>query len=292
MRIFITLFLFVSVTVLNAQTFEFKGKLLDKETHDPIIYANLSFLNTEKGISTTEEGKFSMYINQEDLNAKIHISCLNYKDTIISVKSLMNKTIFLSQKSEVLQEIILTNLKQQKVELDPVKRKVYPLHSRGLRMIAKYFPNTKKNECCQYLSKIKIQFPKDKLKKSKFRVRIFDKDSETGLPRNDLLVKNIAITIDKELKNATKEINLEDEFIKIPEDGFFIAIEKLFIPYNKYYELPNDTLSVLYSPVLGLMKSKYKNSNQNYTFSKGKWIKPSYLKQKGISLSISAILSN
>ena len=218
-KLFFGFFLISSFVV--AQKIEFTGKLQDKITKEPVVYANLSFLDSEKGISTTEQGDFLMYIDQKDLNSKIHISCLNYKDTIINASALQKNTLFLQPKTEVLNEIILSRKLEKKIILDPVKKGIISMHSRGLRMVAKYFPNTKKNKCCSYLTKVTIEFPRRINKKSKFRFRIFDVDEKTGKPKADLLLENIPVTIKED--QIQVELDITDHNIKMPAKGFFCS---------------------------------------------------------------------
>ena len=78
----------------NSQDIVFKGQLLDASTKDPVVYANLSFLDTEKGISSNEDGTFRMYLNQKYLSGKIHISCLNYQDTIVQASTFQNSVLY------------------------------------------------------------------------------------------------------------------------------------------------------------------------------------------------------
>ena len=53
------------------------------------------------------------------------------------------------------------------------------------------------------------------------------------------------------------ELDVTDHNIKMPKNGFFVAFEKLFIPYNKYGKNENDPLEEgFYSPVIGVTKSK------------------------------------
>ena len=257
------IFLFFS-TLIFAQNIEFKGKLLDNDTKEPIVYANLSFLDSNLGISTTEQGTFLMYIQEKYLNSKIHISCLNYKDTVVIAKDLLNKTLFLNSKSEVLDEVLLTKILDKQVVLDPIKKKIQNMHSSGLRMIAKYFPNTKKNACCSYIDRVEIQFPKRQNQQSKFRFRIFNKDEKTGLPKDDLLKESIPITINK--GETSVFLDLENYGIEMPKNGFFIAFEKLFIPFNEYgQDENNEETGKFYSPVMGMTKSKeYKKVIRNY----------------------------
>ena len=259
-------------TQLFSQNVNFSGKLLDIDTKGPIVYANISFLNSNKGISSQENGEFNLLIDEKYLETKVHISCLNYKDTIVFAKDLYKKTVYLKSIAEVLDEVILTKRIEKSITLDKVKKKVQAVHTSGMRMIAKYFPNSKKNDCCNYVSTIEIHFSKRNSKQSKFRFRIFDKDEKTGLPKNDLLKINLPLTLKpRELKLT---VNLEDYNIEIPENGLFIAFEKLFIPFNKYGRKANDPDSeTFYSPVVGFTKYPKKKENDLYLYVKGNWRK-------------------
>ena len=53
-------FLKISSLQAIAENVNFWGKLVDKNTNAPIIYANISFLETNRGITTTEVGTFIM----------------------------------------------------------------------------------------------------------------------------------------------------------------------------------------------------------------------------------------
>ncbi|MEE9409230.1 MAG: hypothetical protein V3V28_14285 [Polaribacter sp.] len=264
--------LFISSQVF-AQKVNFKGKLADKETKEPIVYANISFLDSNKGISTTEEGLFSMNLQERYLNSKVHISCLNYKDTVVLAKDIYQKTLYLKPIAEVLGEIILTKRIEKSIVLGEVKNKVQGVHTSGMRMLAKYFPNDKRANCCAYLEKIEIHFSEknNQRKKAKFRIRILKKDKKTGLPKEDILNVNLPIEIKEGQK--TTIIDISNYNLEMPENGVFIVFEKLFIPFNEYGENDLDTENeFFYTPIIGYSKYSKKDRNDNmYHFVKGKW---------------------
>lgn len=281
---------------LYSQRVVFEGKLLDAKTKEPIVYANISFLNSEKGISTTDAGIFRMFLEKRYLNQKIHISCLNYKDTVVLAKELDKQVFYLRPRTEVLDEILLSRKLEKTIELDPVKGGIISMHSRGLRMVAKYFPNTKKNSCCTYLTRVTIEFPRRINHQAKFRFRVFDVDPNTGKPNNDMLRKNIPVTIKAHQKQVT--LDLTDQNIKMPNKGFFVAFEKLFIPFNKYGKDENNPQDEgFYAPVIGVTKSHFykKNISRNFIYTHGQWLELPYTKRgrlKGFVPAISVTLSN
>lgn len=282
---------------LVSQNLTFQGKLVDKETKQPVVYANLSFLKSNKGVSTDEKGNFSMNLPKELLQYKIHISCLNYKDTIVFARQLQEKRFELTPKSILLNEVILQRNLERLVTLGRVKNEVFGVHTTGLRMLAKYFAKGKRTKCCNYIDKVSIHFSDRSRhrKKSKFRIRIFGKDSRSGLPKEDLLTVNLPVEIMDGQKQV--DIDLSSYSIEMPDDGIFIAFEKLFIPFNAYGKNDNkDENEQYYAPIIGYTKYAKADRNENfYFFSKGEWKRSPLNKAKGMKKyapAISLTLSN
>jgi hypothetical protein len=289
------LFLFFISTQITAQTISFNAKLLDRETQKPIVYANVSFLKANIGISSTEKGTFNLEIDEKFLKEKVHISCLNYKDTIVLASELYKKIFFLEPKRVLLDEVVIFKKIDKTVVLDEVKKKVFGIHTVGMRMLAKFFPNNpKKQKGCNYISKIALHFSKRHNKQSKFRIRVFNKDLITGLPKDDLLNVNLPVTITE--GQLEVDVDVSDYDIEMPKEGIFIAFEKLFIPFNEYGRNRNESESeVFYSPVIGFTKYKYrKEKDRLYYYVKGSWKQSAMTKIKefkkyapAISLTVS-----
>lgn len=267
------IFLLFLSTNLFSQEVLFKGRLLDAKTKVPVVYANISFLKTSKGVSSIENGTFAMSINQKYLNGNVHISCLNYKDTIVKAATLNATTLLMQPKLNQLEEAVLTKRVNRVFLQDKVKKKVHGVHSAGMRMMAKYFPFDRKNKYCNYLSKVTLYFSKRHNKKSKFRVRVFNRDAITGLPKEDLLNVNLPITISE--GQLRTEVDLSNFDIEMPKNGVFIAFEKLFIPFNEYGKKQVDSDGeVLYAPIIGFTKYNYrKPKERTYYYVKGNWVK-------------------
>lgn len=127
---------------MNVQKNQLTGEILNKENKEIVAYANISFLDSIDGVSSNKEGRFSLEIEKKLMNKKVHISCLNFKDTIVFARDLQNKILFLKPKNYVLNEIVISKKRNEKIILDKVKRRVIPMYSGGsVKMIAKYFPN-------------------------------------------------------------------------------------------------------------------------------------------------------
>jgi hypothetical protein len=252
-----------------SQTINFKGKLLDKETNKPVVYANISFLKSNTGISSLEDGTFNLEIDKKLLKEQLHISCLNYKDTVVLASRLQNKMLYLQPKSFELDEVVISRKGREELILDKVTKRVYPFHTIGLRMVAKYFPNKLKED--YFIDKISIFFAKRGSQKAKFRIRVFSVDELTGKPKEDILTKSIPISIEGKQKKV--KLNLEEYYIELPKNGVFIVFEKLLIPYNLYeFSYKNEEKQEYYAPVIGLTNSKeFKDINRIYYYNRGDW---------------------
>ena len=289
------IFLLFLTTQVFSQQMLFKGRLLDAKTKEPIVYANISFLKTTKGVSSTEDGTFAMSINQKYMTGNVHISCLNYKDTIVKALAIKDRVLLMQPKQNQLEEVVLTKRVNRTFLQDKVKKKVHGVHSAGMRMMAKYFPFDKKNRYCNYLSKVTLYFSKRHNKRSKFRVRVFNRDATTGLPKDDILNVNLPITISEGQLNA--EVDLSNFDIEMPKTGLFIAFEKLFIPFNEYGKKQVDSDGeVLYAPIIGFTKYNYrKPKERTYYYVKGNWVKSALNRVSGFKKwapAISLILTN
>ncbi|MFY0631482.1 MAG: carboxypeptidase-like regulatory domain-containing protein [Flavobacteriaceae bacterium] len=232
----ITLLILFICAQTFAQKIVFKGTLLDKESKNPIAYANISFIDVKKGISTLEDGSFELEIKKKYLNKKVHISCLNYNDTLVLAQDLNNKIIYLTPKAYELEEIVLKNSKKRNKELiiKKIKRKELKLSLAGVIerpwTVARYFEYKENYKETPYIKTVTVFSSRFEKRKAKFRIRIFSKDAITALPKDDLLKENMIVDIKTRGKNV--QIDVSKYNIEIPENGFFIALERLHIPYN------------------------------------------------------------
>ena len=76
--------LLVFFTLSLSQDFEFSGKIIDKETKNPIIDANIIFINDDFGAASDFEGNFSIS-NLVSQKYEIIISAIGYKNISIAV---------------------------------------------------------------------------------------------------------------------------------------------------------------------------------------------------------------
>jgi hypothetical protein len=283
----------------GAQTISFKGKLLDKETNKPVVYANISFLKMNAGISSLEDGTFNLEIDKKLLQEKIHISCLNYKDTIVLADNLQQKTLFLQPKSFELNEVVISKKVDRELEVNKIKARKVKTSMIGTAdfpwTVARYFEFKKEYEKTPYLKNVIIFLSTRENRKAKFKVRVFSKDSITGFPKDDLIIENLIVDVSQKEKKVVLDLSKYD--LEIPKKGVFISLERLNIPYNIYdYVFKyKDSISKKVKRVAPDFGAIPVYNEKRYMFKKGKWYSSEndiiYYKDKTLVPAISLTLS-
>jgi hypothetical protein len=69
----------------------FTGKVIDLETKKPVIFANVYLIGSSLGTVTNAEGEFVLKVPTAELNRKLGISNLGYKNIVISLYDLKDK---------------------------------------------------------------------------------------------------------------------------------------------------------------------------------------------------------
>ncbi|MBU2998052.1 carboxypeptidase-like regulatory domain-containing protein [Cellulophaga baltica] len=278
MRFFL-LFLFV-VTQLTAQEVYFEGVVYDSKTNETVPFVNLSFLETLKGTSSDEEGHFFMDLPASYLDKQLHLSSLGYNDTVVSARSVFKAKKFkMVPESFELNEVVVTETLGDMSVLNPISSSSLVSgfsSSTTPWVLALYFPNIGQQK--KYVNKVTIFFQKNEGFKgdaSKFRIRLYDVDPKTKHPTKDLLHKSVVL--ETETGKDYVSIDLSAFNIKMPQQGVYIGLEWLFVPFNWYKNTEKNNITNKlfvedrFAPTFSGMYSK----NQNYkvmVYGMGEWV--------------------
>lgn len=102
----ITLFLFVAITLFGQN---FTGTVLDKETKQPISYAQVYFVDLKTGTTTDENGVFKFeYLNQKNIHIQISSVGYNVIDEIVNSDTTKEKTFYLEHGHFNLEEVVVS----------------------------------------------------------------------------------------------------------------------------------------------------------------------------------------
>ena len=274
----IVFFLFVC-SLSFGQNIDFDGLIMDAKTKQPIPYVNISFLNTLTGTSTGEDGKFAIEIPKTYLTKEIHVSSLGYKDTVLLASELYKtKELKIEEATFELDEVVVSKNLGESLVLNPISS--YSITS-GFDssstpwVLALYFPNIGSSK--KYVEKVTVFFREKNeflRERAKFRLRFYSVNPVTKKPEKDLIQKSIILESVKSLDYTSIDISALK--LKIPQEGIYIGLEWLFVPYNWYRKDEKDQITNeqrpedRFAPTFGGMYTK----NQNYKvmiYGMGEW---------------------
>jgi hypothetical protein len=204
--------------------------IIDSETSDRIPYVNIWVENENRGTSANENGEFSLLVDSS--NQILVFSAIGYKQQKIKAADI-HKSILLTPISHEIPEVKVYNTVSKQASVGSFKKSKissYFICDTLPWIYARYFKYEPKYSETPLLKSIKILTQND-LKSATFNIILY-KVNENGGPGEYLHHKNILVTAPK--GNKTIEIDLSKLYIEFPKKGFFVGIEWLAIPENKY----------------------------------------------------------
>lgn len=229
-----------------------------------VAFANVFIKNSAIGTYSNTEGEFRLECDSEDI---IIISSIGYENATCGCNDL-NETLFLEEKATMLSEVVIapdaSKAHLQKIGfLNEKKAGSYI----GPKAAALYVENTELVEAniskvYFNLSKVKWVYekPKPKFHKLLVRLKLFEKDVESGRPSDNILDQNIIAEVLENQKKVTFDIN--ELHIKFPENGIFVGIE--FIGYYEddefiAFDAMDEKKTVQYQPSFSEKHNKAKS---------------------------------
>lgn len=244
-----------------------KGKVVD-ENNQPIPYVNIWVENENVSTTSDVDGHFTLNIKEEKtlLFSSLGFEKKKLKSSLVSIVQLVPSTYELS-------EVAIVNKKETKrKEIGLTENSIHQAFENGPKFDAKFFPYKPIYKKTKYIKRVAI-FTENALEEAFVKIHFYAINAD-GLPGEELLKKDYIATVKKGSKKSWHD--LSDLNLVFPQEGLFVAVERLFIEKNKlektvitnepnktktqrtYYPLP------FYSFVEGLY---------TYTFLGGKWIK-------------------
>lgn len=210
--------------ITNSQII-YTGNIINKTTGQKIPFATVGLLKENIGTNADQEGNFSLTKGKYK-NDTLIISCVGYEPSKFPVDNLPSNSQFEIQERKILLSniILQSNYKSSSILNDYANCGFSSYTSSGsVTQIAQHLQLPVANSL---LSEILICKEGDN---SLFRIRVYDMDSITVKPSNDLADTIIEINSGK----RHVQVKLEKYNIIIPGKDFFVGIEWLYIPSNK-----------------------------------------------------------
>jgi hypothetical protein len=221
-----TLLSFILFTI--SATAQIKGIVRDSITKEPIAYAAIVYENTEIGTNTNEKGEFEL--TKHESNFIINVSCLGYKTKALQISN--SNDIYLSQKQEVIQEVIISNRKNSsEITVGKYKNSRVSFGSTKPGIIyAKYINFNNEIEKHPFIKKIQFT-TRSMVKNAKLKLRFLSVNQNKEIV-GDVIFDEIIVIVKSGKHNNI--LDLEKYNIIIPKEGIFIGFEILIIEENKY----------------------------------------------------------
>ena len=274
--IFLNVLWLISVQAV-AQSVNLKGKVVNINTNEPVLYAAVGLINANKGVSTDETGQFELA--DADKGDTLVVSCVGFKRVLIPVKN-VSSVIQLTPSVLELPVVTVKPSKSKKLLLNEFKRNSIRLFyatqmndTASMVQLAQYFENP--GSATWFVSNLNIArgryYPKAN-DKVKFRLRFYGID-EKGRPDVKDICESILL---KDKNHNIIKVDLSKYNLIIPPKGLFVAIEWIKTNENFYefeYLDSNNVKksSYWYKPSIGMALPKFTNNTVFTLNYKGVW---------------------
>ena len=273
----ILLFLSFSMSV-SAQI---KGVVKDSLTGKPISYANIWVENENIGVSSEENGTFSISTTK---TKNLVFSALGYEKKV--VKSAVANVVNLNPKSLQLEEVVVTHKLQTKIiEIGKSKSPIYQAFDNGPRIDVKFFPYYPKYKKTRNIRQVTVETD-SKIDDATIKIHFYSVN-ENGFPGEELLTKDFVTTVKKGVKKNI--FSIADFNLRIPKKGLFVGFEKLIIEKNKVettitdYNSNTTSIKKSYFP---LVLYNFEERDFIFSFSGGKWNKETKYDNNGLAVKM------
>lgn len=248
---------------------QIKGIVKDSISGEPIPYVNIWVENENIGTTSDTDGSFSITLNTTSKN--LIFSSLGYDKKIIKAVNAAN--VFLVSNEVELNEVVLLNKKERRfLEIGKTKNTTYQTFDNGPKIEAKYFPYSSKYSKTKFIKYITL-FADCGIDTATVKIHLYSVD-ENGAPGKELLNKEYLAKLKKGVFKY--KFNVSDFNLVFPENGLFVAYEKLMIASNRTERIitdPNTKKSQTKVTHHPFVIYNYVERDFFYTFSGGKWTK-------------------
>lgn len=249
---------------MKAQT---KGIVIDS-LGNPIPYVSIFVENENKTTTSEENGTFSIQVLAE---AKLIFSALGYEKKTVLAKDAAR--VVLKSVIFELQDVVIKKASKPKtLEIGQVSNSILEAFDTGPKIDAKFFPYEKQYKKTKWIKKIML-FTDSPIERASIKLHIYSVDVN-GAPGKELLTKDLIVYLKKGIYRH--QFDIYDMDIEMPENGIFVAFEKMRIESNKVEKsVTNPQTGIITTEINYAPKVMCYNVKRSfmYTFSGGKWIK-------------------
>ena len=239
--------------VIWSQEFIMSGKIIDIETKEPVVFANIGFLKKNIGTVSDFSGEFALKTKRDFLQDTLTISHISYETIKLPFREGMGQTISLNPRKNQLEEVVL---KTRKIRSKKVGVKTYNrlLWLDGVSKEDDIIENAQWINIPEGPVRIKAVnvFLRKGFEADSAYVRLnFYNKNELGEPDKKIVYKHVLKK--KRIEEGWLELDLTKDDLYVEED-FFLGVE--FIPNFK------NSQEVFIGAILTKGKGFHKTSSQ------------------------------
>lgn len=274
--------------ITNSVFSQIKGVVVD-EKNNPIPYVNIWVEGENVGISTEENGTFTIHTNNE--NSNLIFLILGYEKKILAAKEC--KRVVLIESSVDLKEVVISKrLESKQKEIGKSDKYISEAFPNGPKIDCKFFPFLSEYKKTPYLKFITLKTD-SRIDDASIKLHFYSVGPD-GLPGENLLTKDFIVYLKKGV--FKHKFDISDYNLVIPKTGMFVVLEKLMIEKNKSdraYTDENSNSSKTERLYFPFILYNYVERKDKFTFFGGKWNKEEH--ENNIKLyepAINLVLTN
>jgi hypothetical protein len=225
MKSLIGVLIFLNLISVSAQD-TYTGIVLDSTFNTPLSYVNIGIINKGEGTVSNTKGDFELQLAERYFKDSIRISMIGYKAQTYLVKDFKQKIkneprIFLAEKLESLDEVVISNKKLKKRILgNRTKSKMITDGFDWDKLGSEAGIVIKIKKSPTYIKSFQTHIALSGHDELKFRLNFYT--VKNGLPFKNITKENIILT--SNIKEGTLSVDLSEYNIVMEED-FFVSLE-------------------------------------------------------------------
>lgn len=270
--------------IIKSKNFVIAGSIVEQDSITPVSYATVSVTGKQIGAVSDLHGKFELELKDENLSDTLLFSFMGYEPVKMSVSNYRQL-----KESIIILKVIFFDVPPARISTRDFK-KVNIGNSKNIPSGSLYMDTNGQQSALLVendknaegiILTLNYYLSSNGNTDAPFRVRLYSVDTISGGPGVDLIKEMIVVKPD--IKKGWYSINIRKFDIKVPENGFFIAMEGVFPNEFDFYTgddgfidlsggdqvAENDVpASIIYGQRLGYSRNKKdKNNTWHYSLS-------------------------
>ncbi len=272
--LYFALFLFCLINQAKAQTTApvlLGGKIIDKETKEPLPFTSVSLRDEQTGALSNEFGVFQLPAPVKNAQDSLVIMALGYKHMAVLVhrgQAQASMVIEVPRMAIALANVTVKGGKVKNLGLGATSNRPGEglLQGQPGSQCA-FFIKNDKNHRLGNIRSVSFYIGENGFPREPFRVRIYKADGNYNSPNTDILTQSVVVS--SPAGGQWYTVDLTSYNITAPEEGFFVAMEWI-VSGDKFFK--TDFMDENYTPFGQIMRPtfEFKESRTwNYTIARG-----------------------